>query len=154
MTHPHQQTTVPLGGTMSSSLLGAGAADEEQVAKTLDTAIPLLNASHADVVEYVVETPLRYAECLAVLSDGRKVGLSNPRQFVGWSDHDCTRSLLFQSDGKHYEFEVEGRLLGQAPGCIRKIFLEVKPDRRAGVARKFIGTDGELVILPTPSATI
>ena len=139
---------------MTHAILGAGMADEEHLASALDTAIPLHNASHADVVEYVIETPLRYAECLAVLSDGRKVGLRNPRQFVGWSAHDRTRSLLFQSDGKHYEFAVEAKLLGRSPGCIRKVFLEVKPDRRSGVARKFIGTDGELVILPASSAAI
>jgi len=144
----HLQTPSPGHGKLISALFGASIGDEEQMMRALDGAIPLQGASHADVVEYLVEMPIRYAECLALLPDGRKVSLRNPRQFVGWSRHGRNRSLLFRSRGKHYEVAVEAELLGQAPGCIRTVFLEGKSEQRASHARKFIGIDGNLVQLP------
>ncbi|MGI9237809.1 MAG: hypothetical protein ACR2QZ_10460 [Woeseiaceae bacterium] len=137
-----------------NALFGASIADEERIVGVLDEAIPLQGASHADAVEYTVEIPMRYAECFALLSDGSKVALRNPRQFVGWSTHDLNRSLLFRSDGKHYEVVVEAELRGQSSGCIRTIFPESRSGRRASHARKFIGTDGDLVMLPVLPAAI
>ncbi|MGI9262352.1 MAG: hypothetical protein ACR2QR_09975, partial [Woeseiaceae bacterium] len=114
-----------------NALFDAGVDDEENIISVLDDTIPLRDgASHADVLEYVVQIPLRYAECFALMADGRKVGLRNPRKFVGWSQHDPNRSLLFRSNGKHFEVAVESGLRGQAPGCIRQVFLEAKSDRR------------------------
>jgi len=106
MTQQQLQTPIPLCGKLINALFGASIGDEEQMVRALDEAIPLQGASHADVLEYVVEIPLRYAECLALLSDGRKVALQNPRHFVGWSTHDRDRSLLFRSRGKHYEVDL------------------------------------------------
>lgn len=148
MTQPQLQTPASLCGKLINAQFGASIGDEELMVRTLDEAIPLQGASHSDVVEYVVEIPMRYAECFAQLADGSKVALQNPRQFVGWSRHDRTRSLLFRSNGKHYEVAVEAGLLGQAPGCIRTVFLESRSERRSGYARKFIGIDGDIVILP------
>ena len=51
----------------------------ENTTKILDSLIPLRNASHADVVEYRVEIPMRYAECYAILTDGRRARLVEPR---------------------------------------------------------------------------
>ena len=62
----------------------------------LDELLPLRGASHRDVVRYIVEIPMRYAECFALLRDGRKVGLADKRKFVGWSDDDQSRSFLFR----------------------------------------------------------
>jgi len=152
MTQP--QSTTALRGRPMNALFGASIGDEKDIVGVLDDAIPLQGASHADVVEYVVETPMRYAECFAVLSDGRKVGLQDPCKFVGWSRHGPDRSLLFRSRGKHYEVAVEASLLGQAPGCIRQLFLEARSERRSSLARKFIGVDGNLVVLPESAATI
>ena len=148
------QTPISLCGKLINALFGASIGDEEHMVRALDDAIPLQGASHADVAEYVVEIPMRYAECFALLNDGRKVPLKNPRQFVGWSRHDRNRSLLFRSNGKHYEVAVEAELLGQAPGSIRTVFLEAKSERRSSLARKFIGVDGDLVILPVLPAQI
>jgi len=50
----------------------------------LDRAIPLNGASHADVVEYSVDTPMRYTECFARLADGRDVRFKDSRQFLAW----------------------------------------------------------------------
>lgn len=148
MTQQQLQTPVSLCGKLINALFGASIGDEADMVKALDEAIPLQGASHADVVEYCVEIPMRYAECLAVLTDGRKVGLQKPRQFKGWSQHSPNRSLLFRSNGKHFEVAVEERLRGNAPGCIREVYLEARSERRSSLARKFIGVDGDLVILP------
>ena len=148
MTQQQLKTPTALCGRLVNALLGASIGDEKRMIGVLDDAIPLQGASHADVVEYLVEIPMRYAECFALLSDGRKVALQEPRRFVGWSRHDRNRSLLFRSNGKHYEVAVEARLYGHAPGCIREVFLEAKSERRSSLARKFIGVDGDLVILP------
>ena len=154
MTQQQLQTPISLCGKLIGTLFGASIDDEQQMVGALDEAIPLQGASHADVLEYVVEIPLRYAECFALLSDGRKVALQNPRHFVGWSSHDPNRSLLFRSRGKHYEVAVEASLREQSPGCIRTVFLEARSEQRPSLARKFIGIDGDLVILPAPPATI
>ena len=148
MTQQQLQTPVSLCGKLINALFGASIGDEADMVKALDDAIPLQGASHADVVEYLVEIPMRYAECLAVLRDGRKVGLQKPRQFKGWSNHSFNRSLLFRSNGKHFEVAVEEQLRGKAPGCIREVYLEARSERRSSLARKFIGVDGDLVILP------
>jgi len=148
MTQQQLQTPVSLCGKLINALFGASIGDEADMVKALDEAIPLQGASHADVVEYSVEIPMRYAECLAVLRDGRKVGLQQPRQFKGWSHHSPNRSLLFRSNGKHFEVAVEEQLRGTAPGCIREVYLEARSERRSSLARKFIGVDGDLVILP------
>lgn len=144
----HLETHISLCGKLINALFGASVGDEADVISVLDEAIPLDGASHADVVEYSVEIPMRYAECFALLQDGRKVGLRHPRRFKGWSQHSRNRSLLFRSNGKHFEVAVEERLRGKAPGCIREVFLEARSERRSSLARKFIGVDGDLMILP------
>lgn len=154
MTQQQRQTPVSLCGRLINAHFGDSIGDEKSMVSVLDDAIPLRGASHADVVEYLVEIPMRYAECLALLADGRKVGLQDPRKFVGWSRHDSNRSLLFRSDGRHFEVAVEGDLRGQTPGSIRQVFLEAKSGRRSSQARKFIGIDGDLVILPASPAAI
>mgnify|MGYP001824429162 FL=1 len=90
MTQQQLQTPISLCGKLINALFGASIGDAELMVRALDDAIPLQGASHADVCEYVVEIPMRYAECFALLNDGRKVGLKNPRQFVGWSRHDLS----------------------------------------------------------------
>ena len=142
------QTPVSHCGKLINAMFGASIGNEADMVSLLDEAIPLRGASHADVVEYRVEIPMRYAECFAVLGDGRKVGLKDPRKFKGWSRHSPDRSLLFRSNGKHFEVAVEARLRGKAPGCIREVYLESRSERRSSLARKFIGVDGDLVILP------
>lgn len=154
MTQQELQTPVSLCGKLINALFGASIGDKEHMVRALDDALPLKGASHADVVEYIVEIPMRYAECFGVLADGTKVPLQTPRRFVGWSNHSRDRSLLFRSNGKHYEVAVEADLLGQSPGCVRTVFLEARSERRSSLARKFIGIDGDLVILPVLPTTI
>lgn len=139
---------VSLSGRLTQALFGARPGEDERIVDALDNALPLCDASHADVVEYQVETPMRYAECMAIMTDGRKIGLLKPRQFVGWSSHAPNRSLLFQSGDTHFEVVVEERLKGHAPGAIREVRLESGSERRSSFAGKFIGRDGSLVVLP------
>jgi hypothetical protein len=113
----------------------------------LDDLIPLKDASHTDVVEYSVEVPFRYAECFALLSDGRKVGLTEPRSFVGWSSYSPSRTLLFRVKGAHLELDIEDQLAGMAPGKVHNITLEAMALRCAESVKKFIGIDGNLVLL-------
>ncbi|MCH8158580.1 MAG: hypothetical protein IIA08_01790 [Proteobacteria bacterium] len=121
----------------------------EQAIKILDEVIPLDGASHVDVVKYSVEIPLRHAECFALLSDGRKVGLAEPRRFVGWTSHDPDRSLLFRNKGSHIELGVEGPVNGHETGNIRNIVVEDATVCHSRTEKRFIGVDGELVLLPS-----
>ncbi len=121
----------------------------EQAMKILDEVIPLDGASHTDVVNYSVEIPVRYAECFALLSDGRKVGLAEPRRFVGWSGHDPDRSLLFRNNGSHIELGVEGPVNGHEAVSIRNIVVEDATACHSRTEKRFIGVDGDLVLLPT-----
>jgi malate synthase len=92
----------------------------------LDRAIPLRDASHADVVSYSVSIPMRYAECFAELSDGRTVGLADRRKFIGWSGHGPARALMFKNNGLHIEIQTDpDHSIGRsAPGNISDIIVE------------------------------
>jgi hypothetical protein len=114
----------------------------------LDSLIPLRGASHTDVAEYSVEVPMRKAECFAILRCGRKVGFAEPWKFVGWSSYQPSRTLLFKVNGAHLELDIEDELAGKAPGKIHNVVLEAVALRCANSMKKFIGTDGSLVLLP------
>ena len=115
----------------------------------LDDLIPLCSASHADVVEYCIDIPMRYAQCFAQLTDGRKVAFRDPRKFVGWSSHDENRSLLFRSKTSTLELDIASRDEATLPGRIRNIVFEFLAPRAADTMRKFIGVDGGLLYQPT-----
>ncbi len=153
MEEAQRHTPGSVGRTPVTADHGASIGDREDMVSVLDDVIPLDGASHAEVDEYQVETPMCYAECFALLTDGRKVGLQNPRAFIGWSCHDRNRSFLFHSRGRHYEVVVEAGLRGRAPGSVRTILQESGSAQHSNLARKFIGIDGELVILPKPPAS-
>ena len=78
----------------------------------LDRTIPLQGASHADVIGYTVEVPLRYAECRARLVDGRTVRFANPRQFEGWLGYGRNPSLLFRC-GRRRIIVQTGHIMAQ-----------------------------------------
>lgn len=103
--------------------------------KFLDQMIPLKEASHAEVVSYGVDTPMRYTECFARLTDGRVVRFRNSRQFIGWSGMNGSRKLLFRSDA--------GRILIPS-GEGRKNRVQ---SQQADSAHKFITRDGGLLFV-------
>ena len=120
----------------------------ENTAKILDSLIPLRGASHADVVEYRVEIPMRYAECHAILADGRKVRFVEPRKFLGWSSHDARRSLLFRNNDITLEVEVDNLAAQRECSTVRSINLQAALRQGASRLKKFIGIDGDLLMLP------
>ncbi len=105
----------------------------EQTDRTefLDMAIPLDGASHADVASYAVDIPMRYAECVATLRDGRKARLKDARQFMGFSGRDENRNLLFKSGGRRIVIDARG---------------EHRHAESNGV-HKFTGRDGSLLFI-------
>ena len=121
---------------------------QENTTRILDSLVPLRGASHADVVEYRVEIPMRYAECVAVLADGRKVPFIDPRKFLGWSSHDARRSLLFHNNDITLEVEVDNGAAEQLRSTVRSINLQAALRQGANRLKKFIGIDGGLIMLP------
>jgi len=103
-----------------------GAAVIQYATDFLDRTIPLIGASHAEVVSYSVAIPMRYAECFGVLSDGRKASFADKRKFVGWSGYGDDQSLLFCNNGLHIEIQTDpGHPVGKdAPGNIKDVVLE------------------------------
>ena len=103
-----------------------GKAVIDYAVRFLDRALPLRDASHADVVRYDVNIPMRYAECVAVLRDGRRVGLRNKRLFCGWTGYADRKSLLFRHQGLHIRIDVDpAHPIGKtAPGFTKDVLLE------------------------------
>ena len=91
---------------------------------------------------------MRYAECYAILADGRKAKFIDPRKFLGWSSHDARRSLLFLNNDVTLEVEVDNRATERDCGTVRSINLQAALRQGANRLKKFIGIDGDLLILP------
>lgn len=108
---------------------------QRKIAAYLDAKLPLAGASHADVERYFVDTPMRYTQCFAALTDGRVVKLRNTRQFVGWHGDEETRSLLFCHNGRRM-------VINTVNGC-----HELEDPSQAMGVRKFIGRDGSLIFV-------
>jgi hypothetical protein len=127
----------------------------------LDEEIPLRGASHADVVRYAIEVPMRNAECFGILKGGHKVPFENKRQFIGWSTHAAQRSMLFETDELRIEVRIDPNdpFGWRAPGQVCDIAMEqLAPDASAtqGGAtcdRKFIAVDGGLLFMPALSSS-
>jgi len=75
-------------------------------ADILDRTIPLVGASHADVIDYSIVIPMRYAECVANLIGGGQTRFRNPRQLTGWSGPAERRTFVFQSGNRGIEIAV------------------------------------------------
>ena len=130
---------------------------ENRRAAFLDRTIPLIGASHADVIEYSVDVPLRYAKCFARLADGRKVRLRDSRQFLAWSGWEGKRSFLFRSGRRHIAIQTDVRdrvgnvQSGHVFGVINWLFLMVGTNDAPlhnHATRKFIAPDGSQLVIP------
>jgi hypothetical protein len=106
-----------------------------EVTNRLDHLLPLKGASHADVVRYGVDIPMRYSECYAKLADGRIVRLRDARQFIGWAGMNGSRQLLFHTPA--------GRVVVPAR-CGQHQFID--RDRSPGL-HKFTTRDGGLLFM-------
>jgi hypothetical protein len=149
---------------MANSVSGHLAGHDEST-EFLDRKLPLVGASHADVVNYSVDVPLSFASCFATLNDGRKVRFRDSGKFLGWSDAGRKRTLLFRSGRRRIEIHTNtslpaghirsGRrcrvvswpslMLGGNDLLIRRDRDQLK-SREQG-ARKFIARDGGLLII-------
>ena len=121
------------------------------LADILDNLIPLRDASHAEVVRYHVDIPMRYADCFAVLADGRRVAFRYKRRFIGCIGHRPCESLLFRSDGMHIAVEIAQGEHGPIRDVAVKTAKSMSGGRVQAVAnrvRKFIGIDGSQVLMP------
>ncbi len=154
MTGPKHSQSGLLCGREINALFGTKVGEAASMTDLLDDALPLDGGSHRDVVEYLIIAPLRYAECVAVMQDGRRIGLQKPRQFLGWSTHSNGKSLLFRSPEQYLEVVVDDDLRGRIPGSMREILLESRAEPESSLARRFIGADGEQVALPALPAAI
>ena len=150
-----QQTTIQTKevreGILAGEICGRTQVDAgllENTSKILDNLIPLRNASHADVVEYRVEIPMRYAECYAIMADGSKARFVDSRKFLGWSSHDARRSLLFRNHDITLEVEIDNAAPERERSTVRSINLQATLREGASRLKKFIGIDGDLLILP------
>lgn len=101
-------------------------------ATRLDRLLPLAGASHADVVRYAVDIPMRYAECFATLADGRTVRLENAGQLLGRTGDECDCLLLFAIGSRYL-------LLSAVTGRVDELDANEIPRRR------FIARDGSLL---------
>lgn len=103
-----------------------GAAVISYATEFLDRTLPLLAASHGDVVSYGVNTSKAPATLAATLTDGRTSQLENPAQFVGFSAREKRRSYLFCNHGLHIEIQTDpDHVIGRdAPGNVKDVVLE------------------------------
>lgn len=62
----------------------------------LDRRIPLNDASYRDVVHVEIDIPMRYAELVAELRDGRRVRLQRRSQLLGWAGSPSERHFYFR----------------------------------------------------------
>lgn len=69
--------------------------ERKLTAQYLDKLVPLLGASHREVVDYTVSVPMRYAEVQARLANGKTTRLIDARQFLGWLGYGANPTLLF-----------------------------------------------------------
>ena len=83
-----------------------GAAVIAYAAKFLDRAIPLANGSHADVVEYAVDTDSSPTTFQATLKDGSTVGVEDPSGFCGYAVDGDARTYLLENNGLHIEIHT------------------------------------------------
>lgn len=109
-------------------------------ATRLDRLLPLAGASHADVVRYAVDIPMRYAECFATLADGRTARLSDAGQLLGRTGDECDCLLLFAIGDRYL-------LLSAETGRCEELETAEVPRRR------FIARDGSLLDFHTAPET-
>ena len=149
---------------MSNSVFGHSAS-EDLGTEFLDRLIPLVGASHAEVNNYAVDVPLSYADCFATLTDGRTARFRDSARFIGWSDANGRRTLLFRNGLRRIEIHTNAGLpaghirdgrrcrvtswlslnIGGQDLLIRKDDQPIKS--RLSGARKFTAPDGSQLVV-------
>jgi hypothetical protein len=120
----------------------------------LDQCFPLVGASHADVVDYAIVIPMRYAECVAILKDGTQARFREPRHLIGWSG--TVERRRFYLHGSHKAAVIRTnqsrrrrvREIRELAGFVVLNEQAVTGGRTSGVAKaleKVVGRDGGLL---------
>ena len=132
-------------------------------ATDLDHLIPLTEGSHADVTGLAVDIPLRYAECLVMLADGRTARLKNRNQFLGWTFAKERNALYFRCGKEVIRIETDRK----RHNCVSRIdnwpdytacralsAADPKVRRLGKTVHKVVAPDGNLLfIAPEREAT-
>ncbi|MDJ0759023.1 MAG: hypothetical protein QNJ19_06460 [Woeseiaceae bacterium] len=129
----------------------------------LDRLIPLTDGSHADVTGLAVDIPLRYAECLVMLADGRTARLKNRNQFLGWTFAKKRNALYFrcgreviriETDRKRHNCVSRVDAWPEYAACRALSAADPKVGRLGNTVHKIVAPDGNLLfIAPEREAT-
>ncbi|MDE0365053.1 MAG: malate synthase G [Gammaproteobacteria bacterium] len=97
-----------------------------RAAAFLDEAVPLDNASHNDVVGYLIGSGRDGNALRAALADGGDTGLADPAQFRGYVGGDEPTAVLLRNNGLHIELQIDrSHDVGAAhPAGIKDVVLE------------------------------
>ena len=97
-----------------------------RAAAFLDEVVPLDNASHNDVVGYLIGSGRDGNALRAVLADGGDTGLADPAQFRGHVGGDEPNAVLLRNNGLHIELQIDRTHdVGAAhPAGIKDVVLE------------------------------
>ncbi len=149
---PITNSSTPMNNARYRSELFETAAERHTA--FLDAALPLRTGSHGDVVRYCVDIPMRFAECFAILKDGRKVPLANKRSFIAWTGHAPRCEMLFEAHGLRIAAQIDpaDQVASEAPGKIASIDAQpikrgarLMARRESDCGRRFIALDGALL---------
>ncbi len=70
----------------------------------LDEVVPLVQSSHAEVVQYILEN----GKLVAQLNDGSLTELQEEEKFVGYQgEEESPDALLFKNNGLHFEVQID-----------------------------------------------
>ncbi|MDD9998382.1 MAG: malate synthase G, partial [Rhodospirillaceae bacterium] len=97
-----------------------------RAAAFLDEVVPLDNASHSDVVGYLIGGGRDGNALRAVLADGGDTGLADPAHFRGHVGGDEPNAVLLWNNGLHIELQIDrSHNVGAAhPAGIKDVVLE------------------------------
>ena len=97
-----------------------------RAAAFLDEVVPLDNASHSDVVGYLIGGGRDGNALRAALADGGDTGLADPAQFRGHVGGDEPNAVLLRNNGLHIELQIDRTHdVGAAhPAGIKDVVLE------------------------------
>jgi malate synthase len=98
-----------------------------KAAEVLDATVPLVDASHTDVVAYGIgEGESGRRQLRAVLANGGNTGLVDPEQFVGFVGEESPSAILLRNNGLHLEIQIDPQHpVGAAhPAGVKDVLME------------------------------
>lgn len=101
-----------------------------RAAEFLDSTVPLIDASHTEVIAYGIGVEVGekagQRQLRAILDNGGNTGLQNPDQLVGFVNEDDPNAILLVNNGLHLEIQIDREHnVGQAhPAGVKDVVLE------------------------------